>query len=168
MLMIAGESEAAVMMTFGDTQVFGPSPYEEAGFTISATTPNNAILDAADSPFSSPYFTFQGTTTSATIVFAGGPFDLVSLDIALGEFSMGGPTDITFLGSLVGGGSISTTFTNVSTIQNVVLNWTGLSSVTISGTDDPGLDNIVLVPEPSSGLVLGLGLFGAAVRRKRG
>jgi hypothetical protein len=136
---------------------------------VTATSADNAIPDAVGSPFSSNYFTFQGISTTATIaLLSGGAFTLESLDISLGEFSLSTSTDITFDGLLVAGGTLNATFTNISSVQNVVLDWTGLESVTISGTDDPGIDNVVVVPEPSSALLLGLGAMGfLAMRRRR-
>ncbi len=99
----------------------------------------------------------------------GGSFDFISADIGIGEFALGSLTDITFLGTLAGGGTLTTTFTSVSAVQNVVLNWTGVTSVTVSGSDDPGLDNVSVtaVPEPSSAIIAGLGLLGLAARRRR-
>ena len=174
---LAGDVNA-VTLSFGNTELFpatssdfalgAPALYTEAGYLITANTGLNAIFDPVDSPFSSHYFTFQGSSTTAEIsLLGGGPFNLLSLDIALGEFSVGSSTDITFDGILVDGGTLSETFTNVSLVQNVTLNWSRLSSFTVSGSDDPGLDNIVLVPEPSSLLFLGAAAFGLVGRRRR-
>ena len=166
---LAGGANAATL-TFGNTELFPASGYTELGFIVTATTEFNAIFDAAGSGFSSHYFTYQGSTTTALIaLISGGSFDFQSVDIGLGEFAGGSFTDITFLGTLAGGGTLTTTFTNVSAVQNVVLNWTGVTSVTVSGSDDPGFDNVSVtaVPEPSSAIVAGLGFLSLAARRRR-
>ena len=168
---LAGGANAATL-TFGNTELFPASGYTESGFIVTATTEFNAISDAADSGFSSHYFTYQGqgsTTTASIALISGESFDFQSVDIGLGEFANASFTDITFLGTLAGGGTLTTTFTNVSAVQNVVLNWTGVTSVKVSGSDDPAFDNVSVtaVPEPSSAIIAGLGLLSLAARRRR-
>ncbi|MDB4537781.1 hypothetical protein N9230_04110, partial [Akkermansiaceae bacterium] len=160
---LAGGANGALITFDGvSADTFPAAPYEESGFTITATTGFNAVLNGG--VFSSNYFTYQGSTTTATIALtSGGAFNLESLDLGLGQSAVGVSVDITLMGNLFGGGSISTTFNNVSTVQNEVLvGWNNLASVTISGTDDPGIDNInaSAVPEPSSALLAGLGVLG--------
>lgn len=167
---LAGGANGALITFDGvPASTIPAAPYEESGFTITATTGANAVFNGG--VFSSNYFTYQGSTTTATIVLSsGGAFNLDSLDLGLGQNSVGGSTDITLVGNFFGGGSINTTFNNVTAVQNEVLvGWNNLVSVTISGTDDPGIDNInaSAVPEPSSALLAGLGVLGLLARRKR-
>ena len=166
----------AAVITFGDSDGFGVAPYSEAGFVVTSTSSNNAIVDPVAN-FASYYFTFDGPSTEATVYSAdSAPFDLVSLDIGLGAFSDDSFADITINASVFGGGTYTTTYSNVTSVQNVTLNWANITSFTVSGTNDPGIDNINInvspsaVPEPGSAataLVLASGLIGLVSRRRR-
>ena len=100
---------------------------------------------------------------------AADPFDLLSLDLATlsGEAS----TTYTITGLLAGGGSIGTAInaTNVWTTFN--LGWTNLTSVVIrAGATNGAIDNINVVahvPEPGTLALLGLGMFGIGLARRR-
>jgi hypothetical protein len=164
----------AAVITFGTTDGFGVAPYSEAGFVVTANYSGNGIF-APDSNFASYYFTFDAPIVEATVYSAdSAPFDLVSLDIGLGGFSGESFADITINASVFGGGTYTTTYSNVTSVQNVTLNWANLTSFTVSGTADPGIDNINVspsaVPEPGSAataLVLASGLIGLVSRRRR-
>ena len=169
----AGGANAATL-TFGDSQVFPAAGYTESGFVVTATSSSNAIFaPGIDGIFSSHFLTFDAPNTAITISSASSEvFSFTSTDLGL-SFTSGAvaSADVTFLGTLATGGTVSQTFFNVTTLQNVQLNWDGLTSLTVSGTADPGLDNMVFngsaVPEPSSALLLGLGAFGLVSRRRR-
>ena len=164
----------AAVITFGTTFGFGMAPYSEAGFVTSTNSVANAIL-SPNGNFASYFFSFQGPESEATVYSAdSAPFDLVSLDIGLGGFSDDSFADITINASVFGGGTYTTTYSNVTSVQNVTLNWANITSFTVSGTDDPGIDNINVspsaVPEPGSAataLVLASGLIGLVSRRRR-
>ena len=148
-------------------------PYTEAGFTLTPTDTNSAVFDAA--------FTgdrFPGDTTSwfgfaadNTITMTGpSPFNLASVDI--GPSSLGsGNINATITADLFGGGTLSTTFTGLTSDTRETLNWTGLTDVRFSVTSDAGLDNISTdiagSPEPGSVFLLGAGLTAVALRRWR-
>ena len=167
----AGVANAATL-TFGDSQVFPASGYTESGFVVTSSGEGNAILSGG--VFSSHFFAFDAPSTTVTISSViNEVFSFTSTDLGL-SFTAGStsPIDVTFLGTLAAGGTVSQTFFNVTALQNVELNWVGLTSLTISGTNDPGLDNMVFngsgaVPEPSSALLIGLGALGLVSRRRR-
>ncbi len=166
------EGDAPATLTFGNTQLFPASGYTESGFVVTATNSSNAIFDP-QGIFSSHFLTFDAPNTTVTISSAlNEVFSFTSTDLGLSHTSGGAAfADVTFLGTLAAGGTVSQTFFNVTALQNVELNWAGLTSLTVSGTADPGLDNMILngssVPEPSSALLIGLSAFGLVSRRRR-
>jgi len=169
---ISTQCLSAAVLTFGSTQSTStPTPYVEQGFVVNATTLATGILDAANSVFSSHYFSFLASPTAeATIqAFTLGNFNLTSMDIGIGELASTSSTDITLVGSFAAGGIISATFNGVTAVQNIVLNWNDLTKVTITGSADPGFDNIEVsaVPETSSALLVGLGAMSILSRRNR-
>jgi hypothetical protein len=157
----------------GLTNVSPGFPYTEAGFTLTPTDFNSAVFDAAYGGA-----TFPGDTTSwfgfsaDNLITMTGPssFNLASLDI--GPSSLGsGNINATITADLFGGGTLSATFTGLTTDTTETLNWTGLTDVTISVTSDAGLDNIstdiVNGPEPGTLLMLAIGLATLGARRWR-
>ena len=165
----------AAVITFGATEGLGVAPYSEAGFVVTSNISGSDAIFAPNGNFASYYFTFDGPSTEATVYSAdSAPFDLVSLDIGLTGFSSASFVDITINALVSGGGPLSTTYNNVTAVQNVVLNWSNITSFTVSGTTALGIDNINVspsaVPEPGSAataLVLASGLIGLVSRRRR-
>ena len=165
-------SAEAVVLTFGSNlDLIAPTPvYTEQGFVITASNTIAGLLPPQGS-FSSIYYGYQ-TSPGANLTIQSsnlGSFDLKSMDIGLVGFSAQLSTDITIVGDLAAGGTISANFNGVSTVQNVILNWSGLTKVTFTGTNDPGFDNIdvTAVPESSSTALLGLSVISVVFRRLR-
>jgi hypothetical protein len=147
------------------------APYTESGFTLTPTNNQSAVFDAGDTAASFPGdpTSWFGFAASNTITLTGlGVFNLN--DLLVGASTLGsGNVDVTFLGNLAGGGTVSTTFAGLTGATLETLNWGGLSSVVITSTSDSGLDNIdaVASPEPGTWLLLGAGLSAIAARYRR-
>jgi hypothetical protein len=168
-----GSSAPAALITFESIPAFSfGGPFTESGFIITATSGSNAVF-GADSNFTSNYFTFDGPSTDGSFAQIDlAPFNLISMDIGVGSWSGSPAVDILITGNLFGGGTVTANYSSVTAVQNISLNWTNLLSVTVSGSDDPAIDNILTsaVPEPGSSVVsllLASGMTGVALRRKR-
>lgn len=162
-------SANAAVITFGDS--FAIAPYSEAGFVVTASNNGNGVF-GPNSVWSSYYLAIGGASTIVTVSSAdNGPFNLTSLDI--GSFT-GDDASVTIDALVIGGRSLNSTYNSVSAPQNVVLNWSNITSFTVSGNSDVGIDNIVVtpsaVPEPgaaATALVLASGMIGLVTRRRR-
>jgi len=178
----AGQAQAEVI-TFenfappGSLVNINPAfPYREAGFQLTPTNGNSAVFDAAaavDMPGNATdFFGFaEGNVITLTNV-AGVPFNLSSLLLGPSTIASG-PVTMTLVGNLAGGGSLTRTFSLLTTATPVTLSdFINLTSVVFRTTDDAGIDNINVtpVPEPTTMLLLGTGLAGVAaqVRKRRG
>lgn len=165
-------SANAAVITFGNSELEPPAPpYSEAGFVVTASN-DDFLIVAPFWLFTSHFYALNAPATTATVSSAdNGPFDLTSLDI--GSF-FGIDISVTIDALVFGGGSLNTTYNSVSAPQNVVLNWSNITSFTVSETNAVGIDNINVspsaVPEPgfaATALVLASGMIGLVTRRRR-
>jgi hypothetical protein len=145
------------------------SPYTEAGFTFTPSNGNSAVFDSAATDKllggSTSWFGFAGDNV---ITLTGPvPFDLDSA--LIGPISFGsGNVNLTITGNLFGGGTVSVTFSNLTTATSEVIGFHGLQSATFSSSVNAGLDNITVTPEPTTCFLLVTGLVGVlGVRRWR-
>jgi hypothetical protein len=163
--------------------VLVPPDYTEAGFTLSYFSADDNANDKAavfggssaagmigDSTASLVFNSSQGSSITLT---GPAPFDLQSVDLG-GYLQAPGNqhTDITLTGNLFGGGTETTTFSNLLSETTETLDWTGLDSVVFTASYYGGIDNIVTgdvsaTPEPGTMLLLGAGMVGLAVVRRR-
>jgi PEP-CTERM motif-containing protein len=148
-------------------------PYTEGGFTLTPTNPLSAVFDsaaAADMPGNlTDFFGFQESNIPRLRPTGGGVFDLTSL--LLGPNTNGGPNsviNVTITGHRAVGPDLTSTLLGLTTATTATLNWTNLTSVDFTATNDAGLDDIVVtsVPEPASLTVLALGLAVIAATRR--
>ncbi len=164
-------SANAAVITFGNSGQNPGTPFSENGFLVTASD-DYTVIRAPMVSFASHYFAFNSPYTTTTVSSAdNGPFDLTSLDIG-GAF--GNSVNITINALVFGGGSLSTSYNNVTTVQTVAPNWSNITSFTVSGDANIGIDNINVspsaVPEPGSAataLVLASGMIGLVTRRRR-
>lgn len=147
------------------------SPYTEAGFTFTPSNSDAAVFSAtAGSVFYGRASDWLGFAEGNTITLTGpAPFDLESM--WAGPSSIGGGTiSFTVVGQLFGGGTVSATFTDLTTATLLELGFSNLSSVTFSATDDAGIDDVTVnssIPEPGSLLLMATGLLAIGVLRHR-
>jgi hypothetical protein len=180
----AGQA-GATMVDFEDVAVASGSFTNESdvtsnGFTFNTATNHSHLannftgvdnggtyLGIDDAAGPNPTIMFEGLN--------GDSFNLRTVDLAEWNTSASA-TSVELTGFYAAGGTVSETvvFDQVyGAFQTEVLNWAGLSQVQFEGFGPSGnyyaIDNLDLsvVPEPASMTLLGLGLAGVAVRRRR-
>ena len=147
-------------------------PYSEAGFTLTPANANSAVFGTqAASIFPGDptgWFGFAGDN----LITLSGPahFDVASFLAGRSSISVSQTIDLTVVGNIFGGGTLTATFSGLGAATLESLNWTNLSSLTFSSTSDAGLDNISVTaatPEPATVCLLGAGLAIIFVRRRQ-
>ena len=172
-----------VATTFSPTwvvQVTPSSPYTEDGYTFTPLNNQSAITSYAYPSRTFPgdgtdWFGFNaGNTITMATATPGGTFSIGSLDVGpdSAAVSSNGFTDVTVDGYVGSTLTYTQTFTDLTTETLETLNWTGLSSFTISADYSAGMDNISTdlgptVPEPGTMVLLGAGLIAVGWRRRR-
>jgi hypothetical protein len=160
-----------VAPTGGLTEV---TTYSESGYTLTPET-SAFIVDSAF-PIkmlgnNTDWYTVH-TSVNSILTSDLGSFDLVSVLIGPTMLSESIPIDMTIIGTLADGTTLSQHLTNLISATTATLNWSGLSSVTFSslyeaGLDDINVQNVQQVPEPNVLLLLGLGLLFLGYTREQ-
>ena len=166
--------------------VFGVTPYQEAGFTLTNSLGGDSLTDGLfDSEClvndnGTDFFGWcaEGICESLVISLTrsgGTAFNFISFDTAVLEADIGSNV-IDVIGHLQGGGTMSTTITQTDVWTTYQLNYAHVTRVDFAfgpgHADAPNhaFDNLTMsVPEPSSIALLAIGLVGlCSGRRFRG
>ena len=179
MVMFAPHEAFATTITFTGAAITVDTPsVSESGFTFTrdSSIGGSMGISAAGGVFLTG--NFLRFNQPATVTLTGPPaFNLMHIDFS--SFSI--PSNLSVLGNLVGGGTLSESLTTAGpgTDPFNFVNWTNLASVVFSSTSSGaiiGLDNIdvsafsppAAVPEPATASILGLGtLVGAFCQYRR-
>ncbi len=153
------------------------SPFNTEGFQLTGNFIGNdyAIAGSGHIDYinSASLITFGDETHTLQQINASS-FDLLSLDFTQINALLGNYNNLSFIGNLAGGGTVSQmiNFDNIFNVQNIAFTgFTNLTSVQFSNGSSQALqiDNIVLrttnVPEPSTLAIFALGIIGLASRR---
>lgn len=161
------------------SQAVPVAPYTEGDFMITSPFPNNGIFSVAHpvnvSGFTSDFLAWNNLDAPPQISLAnvfGDPFSVSSLEIGYSDTNPGaGSTNLTIVGNLVGGGTVSQTFTGVTSAT--LVNLTGFANLTsvdfFSSVGDTAIDNITVsaIPEPSSIAILSAVFAVGTLTRRR-
>ena len=177
----AASAQAVVVIDFesletvNNTVDYVGDSYSEDGFELTNLSPGVGI---------GAFGTLESRFTGSTALFddnadglirlnqiGDGPFDLLAINLASLNGSV--PVDVTFVGTLSGGGAVSQTFTiDGSPFVQQTFNFTGFSNLTkvewVQAPPYHQFDNIVIdvVPEPDTWLLVGTGIGTAILLRK--
>lgn len=161
----------------GLVNVAPSSPYTEDGFTLTPDSSDSAILDAGavfDMPGNATDWLGFDEGNVLTLTAGGRPFDLGTLVAGPSTLATVQFINLTLEGTLADGGTLSRTFFELSTATLLGPDWTGLASLTISASDDAGIDDIDVtvatapVPLPTTLplMLAALSGLGLALRRR--
>ena len=152
-LLLTASAAHAVVLSFenfapaGDRIGINPSsPYDESGFRITPTINGaSAVFDSAWTGLkmkgdSTDWFGFGGDNSLVLILTSppSGRFNLNSLLVGPDNLGNQLNVNVTISGIQFGGGTLSSTFTGLTTAMHVTLNWTDLTSVGILSSSVPG------------------------------
>lgn len=182
-----GSISHAALITFEPAAVPGTqaSIIEWTEQNLRFITPNGVTSNGSSAALypsnGTAYLQLLSTQTPLTIAtLDASPFSLQSIDLA--EYSTGLPfaVSVTFIGNLVGGGTVSTTFVTDGIIDgsgpladfqtfSFPSSFLNLTSVTTT-SNTFSFDNLqsVNVPEPGSAVLIAAGSFLCCVRRRGG
>jgi len=155
-----------------DTLVYGSTSYTEDGYVLTALT--GALRTSGQGNPGNEMYSASSAQTDTLSAVSGALFDLVSIELSGGP-SIGGtwPQTVVFTGALAGGGSVVQSFSVVGTADwpnnwqlfNFDPGFQDLTSVSWTPAFTRA-DNITIVPEPSTALLLGAGIATLARRRR--
>jgi len=150
------------------------TPYTESGFIITPTDTQSAVFDSAATSHMigdpTDWFGFAETNHPSLMLTASTQtFNLQQLLIGPSTIASVPNISMTITGNVFGGGSLNATFAGLTTATTETLNWSNLTSVVFTATDDAGLDNINVtpVPEPASIVLLTMAGVGSLVLARR-
>ena len=148
--------------------------YLEEGFNFfNPGDPTDAAIvgQPTQNTSGSDYYTWNSPVGNNPITLTnllGSVFGLETLDV--GSKSGSNAANFDIIGYFAAGGSVLANVTGSTAFTNLNLGWTGLSYVEFyyrSG-DFGAIDNLVVnVPEPGTLALLGIGLFGMALARRK-
>jgi hypothetical protein len=149
--------------------------YTQGAFELTNLSPGVGLgtFGALESRFTGSTALFDDIADGVLMLdqIGDAPFDLVAINLASLNGSV--PVEVTFLGTIAGGGSVSQTFTvDGSPFVQQTFNFTGFSNLTkvewIQAPPYHQFDDIVVnvVPEPDAWLLIGTGIGIAIIFRK--